>query len=612
MTEQALSEEEPHFCTNCGSPINSADKFCTNCGAPIQRGSVAASDSGEAQASGDGNSEQAGAYGEAQAAQPVEPVAPTDATPVAAAVPAPVAAEAEVASAVEQAVSEAEQAANTAQPTASAAVAVKKPHKKAGAIAAAIVGTVVIASVLIILGLMQLNVLANPFAKARPVTFAIKAPHYNEKTDSKIPLHITGKTVSGKVISQHVYVSPKAPVVHLDPGVYKVQVEASPLMSSGEFYKTPAPLTVDTRSANAVISTAQPAKPQLTFEVKPANEVTQQDIALAEKFAKKTKFDAPKIKNVEVSYTRKRIASLYNSVLDGLDPNNYSTYSIHDINADGFPELLVRNKYDPDAGAKEYGGNISVWTFSEETKEVEKVQGSIPFYRGYSGDLADEYSVKGDGVQPSYETNDDEASYEIYTFRDGKVTVNVRATNSSDGFEFINYLPLKNRDLLNVYGLSLDKLIYKLPSQLNADQKLALSTAAQQGKLPISGVIRVYDAAEIDKQLMTRMQLSKSDLLRPEAELSHEKSVYLEVDNPNMDIPRNNGFIYSAEIKKQSPLDFLMFGGKHFSETEFSRLKKYENKKVVVTGGYFFTYQSPDLPIDMTVAVDSQVVAEIN
>lgn len=359
MTEQVLAEEEPHFCTNCGSPINSTDKFCTNCGAAIQRGSVAASDSGEAQASADGNSEQAGAYGEAQAAQPVEPVASTDATPVAAAVPAPVVAAAEVTSAVEQAVSEAEQAANTAQPTMSAAVAVKKPHKKAGAIATAIVGILVIASMLIILGLMQLNVLANPFAKARPVTFAIKAPHYNEKTDSKIPLHITGKTVSGKVISQHVYVSPKAPVVHLDPGVYKVQVEASPLMSSGEFYKTPAPLTVDTRSANAVVSTAQPAKPQLSFEVKPANEVTQQDIALAEKFAKKTGLSDNQLKEVKSKTSIHRIAQLYREIIKNPDKIDFESdyhdprgslekieYSLEDINGDGIPDLLMAAFYE--------------------------------------------------------------------------------------------------------------------------------------------------------------------------------------------------------------------------------------------------------------------------
>ena len=348
MTEQAISEEEPHFCTNCGSPINSTDKFCTNCGAPIQRGTVAAADSGEAQASADGNGGEAAAE------------------------------------------------------LASTAVAVKKPRKKVAAIAAAIVGTLVIASVLIILGLMQLNVLANPFAKARPVTFAIKAPHYNEKTDSKIPLHITGKTVSGKVISQHVYVSPKAPVVHLDPGVYKVQVEASPLMSSGEFYKTPAPLTVDTRSANAVISIAQPAKPQLTFEVKPANEVTQQDISLAEKFAKKTGLSDNQLKEVKSKTSIHRIAQLYREIIKNPDKIDFESnyhdssgslekieYSLEDINGDGIPDLLMAAFYE-DPGIASWD-LIRPYVASPTDMNVQEVPSSL--LGGFPGNV--EFRVMG-------------------------------------------------------------------------------------------------------------------------------------------------------------------------------------------------------------------------
>lgn len=599
MTEQALSEEEPHFCTNCGSPINSTDKFCTNCGAPIHRGSVAASDSGEAQASADGNSEQAGAYGEAQAAQPVEPVAPTDATQVAAV--------AEVTSAVEQAVSEAEQAANTAQTTASTAVAVNKPHKKAAAIAAAIVGTLVIASMLIILGLMQLNVLANPFAKARPVTFAIKAPHYNEKTDSKIPLHITGKTVSGKVISQHVYVSPKAPVVHLDPGVYKVQVEASPLMSSGEFYKTPAPLTVDTRSANAVISTAQPAKPQLTFEVKPANEVTQQDIALAEKFAKKTKFDVEKLKIATAVTTRKKVAAAYNAVLDGLDASQYSGYSLHDINGDGTPELLVRSLLASDIQEDQPAVNLSVWTVAGTGEKAEKIAGTIPVLPSTGGGLQDQYDAQGAGVYAGYSFSDESLSHSLFTLKNGNIT-KIKMPSSAEttaDMEQATYLPLNDRNMIDIYGMS-QQTISKYVGKISDKDAVTLSDGAARGKFVLSGTLRMYTARELFENAQKK-QVKESALARDGydfgEEYAEQSAPYLEMDDSHTVLPK------ISDTFQGSP--YLTVQSYKNRNDAIAKLKKYKDKHVVFMVDQFAMPQSVDLPLmqpDMFITLEPVVV----
>lgn len=565
MTEQALAEEEPHFCTNCGSPINSTDKFCTNCGAPIQRGAVGAVENSEEQTTAGGNGGEAAA---------------------------------ELASPAEQVVSETE-------PTASAAVAVKKPRKKAAAIAAAIVGILVIASVLIILGLMQLNVLANPFAKARPVTFAIKAPHYNEKTDSKIPLHITGKTVSGKVISQHVYVSPKAPVVHLDPGVYKVQVEASPLMSSGEFYKTPAPLTVDTRSANAVISTAQPAKPQLTFEVKPASEVTQQDIALAEKFAKKTKFDVGRLKIVTVLTTRKKVAAAYNAVLDGLDASQYSGYSLHDINGDGTPELLVRSLFNGTASVGEQVATLSVWTVPVNAENAEKIEGSIPVLLATGGGLQDEYDIHGAWAHAGF--NDGRSSATRYTVKNGRVE-KIIASNPDrtlDGIELASYLSLNDRSMIDIYGMS-QQTISKYVGKISDKDAVTLSDGAGRGKFVLSGTLRMYSARQLfenaQKKHVKESALSHagSDL---DSEYGKQSAPFLELDDSHIELPE-----ISDEFQGSPYLTVITYKDR---DDAIAKLVKYKDKHVVFMADQFGMSPGGDIPVrqpDMFITLEPVVV----
>lgn len=308
MTEQALAEEEPHFCTNCGSPINSTDKFCTNCGADLRTQEVA-------------STELESLVGEQQDSAASTP---------------------DVASSVSG--------------TVAPAIAEAKPHRHGLVIGLSVASAVVLA-IAVVLSLIATNVIPNPLVRERAVTFAIKAPHYNEKTDSKIPLHITGKTSSGRVISQHVYVSPKAPVVHLAPGQYTVQVEASPLLSSGDVYRIPQPLKIDTTKDNRLVGESKPVKQDLKFEVKPASEVTASDLQAVAKFAKKTATPVKKLDFLTEKIRRQKVATAFNSVLDMLSTTDYepypeededgegeyplAQYSLLDIDQDGTPEMLT-------------------------------------------------------------------------------------------------------------------------------------------------------------------------------------------------------------------------------------------------------------------------------
>ena len=285
------------YCINCGSSVSPGDRFCTNCGADLHAQEVA-------------STELVSPVGEQQ-----DSAAST----------------LDVASSVSA--------------TVAPAVAQAKPRRH-GLVIGLSVASAVVLVIAVVLSLIATNVIPNPLVRERAVTFAIKAPHYNEKTDSKIPLHITGKTSSGRVISQHVYVSPKAPVVHLAPGQYTVQVEASPLLSSGDVYRIPEPIKIDTTKDNRLVGESKPVKQDLKFEVKPANEVTASDLQAVAKFAKKTATPVKKLDFLNEKIRRQKVATAFNQVLDMLDTGSSdkyyaSMYSLLDIDQDGTPEMLT-------------------------------------------------------------------------------------------------------------------------------------------------------------------------------------------------------------------------------------------------------------------------------
>ncbi|WP_218841010.1 hypothetical protein [Aeriscardovia aeriphila] len=197
-----------------------------------------------------------------------------------------------------------------------------------------------------IISLMAFHVVANPLQKPRLVSPKISAPRYQDGSDSKIPLHITGRAVSGRVISQHMYVSPKAASVRLEPGQYTVTVEASPLLSSGDVYRIPQPLKINTASGSNFVGESKPMKQDLKFEVKPASEVTASDLQAMAKFAKKSATPVKKLDFLNEKIRRQKVATAFNQVLDMLDTGSSdkyyaSMYSLLDIDQDGTPEMLT-------------------------------------------------------------------------------------------------------------------------------------------------------------------------------------------------------------------------------------------------------------------------------
>lgn len=304
-------------CPKSGTSLPQGSQFCTNCGTPLNTAPQ----------------QQPAPEQPAPAETPQEPVA----EPVAQQLVAP-------ATPPEQPALE--------QP------AQKKKRGKAGVIISSALVVLVVA-IATVLALMFTNVLPNPFIREQKVAFAISAPKYNEKTDSKIPLVITGKTYRGDKVRMHVYISPKAPAVHLLPGQYQVAVVASPLLHSGELYRVPEKQSL-TISSDGATRNGEKAQPKLSFEVKPASEVTQEDIDKATQEAKKSGYAPKQVSQTQTIVTRRRVADVYEGVLDNLNndeglpskwrsidaANKYATYSLYDLTGDGTPELIVFGTYD--------------------------------------------------------------------------------------------------------------------------------------------------------------------------------------------------------------------------------------------------------------------------
>lgn len=298
-------------CPKCGADVVQSDRFCTNCGfSLVGRGEPVTSSPEQAP-------QQVAQQALQESAQPIVQQAEH-----------PFTQHPSVQQAAEKAVS---------------------PHHRGLIVALSILGVIVVA-VSLIISLMAFHVVANPLQKPRLVALKISAPRYQEGSDSKIPLHITGRTVSGRVISQHVYVSPKAASVRLEPGQYTVTVEASPLLSSGDVYRIPQPLKIDTASGSNFVGESKPMKQDLKFEVKPASEVTASDLQAMAKFAKKTATPVKKLDFLTEKIRRQKVSTAFSQVLDmlstkgiksGSSDDKSSRYSLFDLDEDGVPELFT-------------------------------------------------------------------------------------------------------------------------------------------------------------------------------------------------------------------------------------------------------------------------------
>jgi hypothetical protein len=215
-------------------------------------------------------------------------------------------------------------------------------------------------------------------------------PNYDEETDSEIPLEVKGNTTAGAEYDETFYTSPSNPQLEMPAGTYELSLPASPPMATGDIYTLPEPVDLDTKS---MASDGEDA-PEVTFEVKPAQDVTKDDIDAAKAAAQASGFDADRIEDLANVAVRKQTASLYGGILDNiksvdftpkgedkLNPQSYS-YALQDINGDGMPDLLVSADQD---SVQHY----CVWVGSPDGAGVTQVEvpGDLMTRCGYAGSL---------------------------------------------------------------------------------------------------------------------------------------------------------------------------------------------------------------------------------
>lgn len=345
---------------------------------------------------------------------------------------------------------------------------------------------------------MAFHVVADPLQKQRLVSLKISAPRYQEGSDSKIPLHLTGRTVSGRVISLHVYVSPKAAAVRLEPGQYTVTVEASPLLSSGDVYRIPQPLKIDTASGSNFVGESKPIKQDLKFEVKPASEVTASDLQAVAKFAKKSAAPVKKLDFLNEKIRRQKVSTAFSQVLDmlstkgikgGSSDGKSSRYSLFDLDEDGVPELFTWNGINGDkkrasdgpvgCGDKQddFSGN-RVWKydvkkniafcFSEQS--LPNPDGTDYYFGGIDRQML---AYESDSSVPSeYNENDDYdyggINYTTLTVDQGELKTSSQTFRDlfHDGWCGLPNWPgreanplITSKDILSLYGMSLPKSV---------------------------------------------------------------------------------------------------------------------------------------------------------
>lgn len=190
--------------------------------------------------------------------------------------------------------------------------------------------------------------------QSQPITLNFVTPNYDEETDSKIPLEVKGSTDAGADFDETFYVSPSEPQLEVPAGTYELSLPASPLLATGDIYVLPEPMPLDTKAA----ASGDADVPSVTFEVKPAEDVTKEDVDAAKEAAQASGFDAERIEGLATAVVRRQLAGLYGGILDdvkdldfdpgeqsGFVPQSYK-YALQDINGDGMRDLLVSGDKD--------------------------------------------------------------------------------------------------------------------------------------------------------------------------------------------------------------------------------------------------------------------------
>ena len=265
-----------------------------------------------------------------------------------------------------------------------------KKNGKARVVIPLVLAVLAVVVVAVVVLTQQGNTSTSPASESQPITLTFVTPNYNEETDSKIPLEVKGNTTAGAEYDETFYVSPSNPQLEVPLGTYELSLPASPLMATGDIYTLPEPVSLDTES---MASNSEDA-PEVTFEAKPAQDITKDDIDTAKAAAQASGFDADRIEALANLAVRKQTASLYGGILDNIksvdftpkgedkvNPQSYS-YALQDINGDGMPDLLV-------SADQDYVQHYCAWVGSPDGAGVTQVEvpGDLMTRNGYASSL---------------------------------------------------------------------------------------------------------------------------------------------------------------------------------------------------------------------------------
>ncbi len=422
------------FCDVCGAPLEGHERFCTSCGAPV------ATPPDEEPSEAD---------------RPVKTEAIPSADPSSTKEPEP-------------------NESTTVQPSPDDAQGSKPDGEKGsgnnGRRTKTLVAVALVLVVAAVVGALALTQHGGSPTSTEPesqtISLKFVTPNYDEKTDSKIPLKVTGKTSTGEKYDKTFYVSPSKSQLKVPTRTYELSLPASPLLASGDIYELPKPVSLDTKEADGKSTDSSNGDvPTMTFKVKPAKDVTKDDVAAA----KESGLKADRIEDLTKAAVNKQVADLNGGILDGIQdvdfgasgkgefkPQSYE-YALQDINGDNLPDLLVM-------GDQDSVQHYCVWVASQDGSGVTQVQvpDDVMTRNGYASSFRFllNGSNKGNGLLSSQLSNSGSAmsTTQRYVVKDGKLVADGDVIQSQVAGELapevnsesveINFVDTSDRSLL--------------------------------------------------------------------------------------------------------------------------------------------------------------------
>lgn len=379
-----------------------------------------------------------------------------------------------------------------------------------------VVGLSVLAAAAVVVVLIHGGALPNPFtaqkqqvspaAPKQQVSLKIIAPNYHSDTDSKIPLRISGKTIGGKDFNKLYYIDTEQPDIELEQGNYKIRLEASPLLMSGDIYELSEPVEF-----NLSEKTSDSADCQIECSVKPPEEVTKDDITRAKQVASNGGFDSAKVEKAVKTIVVKQTALLYRDLLsevssydfgEGIPENSAEyTYALQDVNADGIPDMVVSAENYNELGGP--NSAVRVWTTTADGSGIQEISGTIEVQRlthALWGNVL-LYGVEdGNGLYAVHHHASSEARPDtntLYSFQNGTMS-GTEQTLSQDKIaelEFVSINDLSPIDKLVESALEASATD-EVPTSNDVHDK-AIADAKSKGLTALTGTIKTMTNDEI-------------------------------------------------------------------------------------------------------------------